>query len=237
MTARRESPPPTQSETWDETADKAAFVKLASVGERFTPLFGLEEADHPESLLFDVTGSTHLFGGEQATVDAVEAEFLRLGFRVQVALAPTVGAAWAVSHFLAKPKRATVVTAVDLSACLAPLPIHALRLPPPMIAVLHELGIQSVGQLERFPRESLPSRFGPSLLHRLDQALGRQDELISCVHPVVGQSNQEACFFGRVLYFTSGSNATMSSIPHLRSVTPAFIAGVIRSDWCIRQKL
>lgn len=60
--------------------------------------------------------------------------------------------------------------------------------------------------------------------------MSRRHQSRASRQPVVGQSNQEANFFGRVLYFNSGSNATMSSMLHLRSVTPAFMAGVIRND-------
>lgn len=182
-TSQRNSPPPTHFEPWDEHADRSALIRLASTGERFTPLFGLEDSEHPECLLFDVTGSTHLFGEEQGTVDAVEADFLRLGFRAHVAMSSTVGAAWAASHFLAQPKRARVLVMSDIALALAPLPISALRLPGSTISVLHELGVQRIGQLEKFPRESLPSRFGPSLLQRLDQALGRQEELFASLRP------------------------------------------------------
>src|SRR5258705_10721303 len=42
--------------------------------------------------------------------------------------------------------------------------------------MLHHLGIGTIGQLMKLPRASLPARFGPQLLMRLDQALGRMDE-------------------------------------------------------------
>jgi len=42
--------------------------------------------------------------------------------------------------------------------------------------MLHHLGIGTIGQLMKLPRESLPARFGQNLLMRLDQALGRVDE-------------------------------------------------------------
>ncbi len=58
------------------------------------------------------------------------------------------------------------------------LPIEALRLPPETIERLHSLGIARIEQLERLPREELTCRFGPRLIQRWDQALGRLVEPI-----------------------------------------------------------
>ena len=57
-----------------------------------------------------------------------------------------------------------------------PLPVELLRLPRETLRWLHELGIASVGQLEMLPREAFLARFGPVLLTRLDQLMGRLDE-------------------------------------------------------------
>ena len=42
--------------------------------------------------------------------------------------------------------------------------------------VLHSLGLSTIGHVAALPRETLPSRFGPELLRRLDQALGEIPE-------------------------------------------------------------
>ena len=59
---------------------------------------------------------------------------------------------------------------------LARLPIEMLRLPAENVRLLHELGIVQIRQVEALPRADLLPRFGPTLLMRLDQALGRLDE-------------------------------------------------------------
>jgi protein ImuB len=46
------------------------------------------------------------------------------------------------------------------------------------ISLLYECGLQTIGQLLELPRASLPSRFGPELLLRLDQAFGTAEELL-----------------------------------------------------------
>lgn len=50
-------------------------------------------------LMIDVTGVTHLFGGEAKMLTHVTERLTRLGFSVQAGLADTVGVAWAMSHF------------------------------------------------------------------------------------------------------------------------------------------
>jgi protein ImuB len=66
---------------------------------------------------------------------------------------------------------------------LDPLPVEALRLPDDILRTLHELDLRTIGALRRLPRDTLPSRFGPILLQRLDQALGDAPELIVPEHP------------------------------------------------------
>jgi len=64
------------------------------------------------------------------------------------------------------------------------LPIEALRLPRETVRLLHELGLARIGQLEALPREEFLSRFGPVLLRRMDQAVGRLDEPVpACALP------------------------------------------------------
>ena len=52
----------------------------------------------PESLLCDVTGCTHLWDGEERFLQAVRGYWRERGYHIQLALAGTVGAAWALAH-------------------------------------------------------------------------------------------------------------------------------------------
>jgi protein ImuB len=51
-----------------------------------------------------------------------------------------------------------------------------LRIPEETVGLLRQLGIDRIGQLEALPRGELSSRFGPGLLRRWDQAIGRLSE-------------------------------------------------------------
>ena len=171
-------------EAHNPATDLAGLRELARTCNEFSPLFGIEEAKSPECLLLDVTGCEHLFGSEQNLVDALAEDLRQRGFQVRVALAPTIGAAWAAAHGLATPHQQPTLCDIGLDEALAPLPITLLRLPLKTIEMLHELGLRRIGQVRALPRETLPSRFGPELLRRLDQAFGDAPELLVPERPL-----------------------------------------------------
>lgn len=57
----------------------------------------------PAALLIDLTGCTHLFGGEEPLLDQVEADCTDLGLSLQAGIADTVGAAWALARYAGQP--------------------------------------------------------------------------------------------------------------------------------------
>jgi protein ImuB len=105
----------------------------------------------------------------RAVIDALS----RLRLSAGVAVAPTPGAAWALASF---GENETIVCDENVATELSPLPVAALRLAEEIRESLHHLGIETIGQLTNLPRSALPARFGPTLLLRLDQALGRAQE-------------------------------------------------------------
>src|SRR5262249_47289990 len=166
----------------DPAADRAVLEQLAAGCEQFSPIVGLEE---PDNLLLDVTGLGPLFGGEQALAEQIVRAFHRRGLAVQLAIADTVGAAWAIAHYGNKKVSDTfsVVPRGKTEEFLASLPVAALRLPEETIEILSELGIERIAQLVALPRDALASRFDPQLLTRLNQALGLVPEAIVSHRP------------------------------------------------------
>lgn len=73
--------------------NREALEKLALWCERFSPTVALDESEAFDTLLLDITGLAHLFGGEAALADHVVREFDGRGFSVRVAVADTIGAA------------------------------------------------------------------------------------------------------------------------------------------------
>jgi protein ImuB len=156
----------------DPQEDQRALTRLARwLTRRFSPAVA---PDPPDSILLDVTGSHRLFGSEQRLAQFVQAELARFGIAAHVAIAPTVGAAWAVA--CEDDGDGKIVQANEIVEAISSLPPRALRLDAATAAMLEGLGIETIGQLLALPRDALPARFGASLLLRIDQALGRVAE-------------------------------------------------------------
>ncbi len=66
---------------------------------KFSPWVAREA---PDALVIDLTGCTHLFGGEEALMEQVEQDCADLGLHVRLGLADTLGAAWALARFTAQ---------------------------------------------------------------------------------------------------------------------------------------
>lgn len=159
-------------EAHDAAAAAAALARVAEWCGRWSPLVAIDGTD---GLLLDLTGATHLWGGEGGTARALLRDLSRIGHRCRLAIAPTVGAAWALARY--GDVRGVRVGMNALDVRLAPLPVESLRLEPATVLLLGRLGLKSVGALAAVPRMPLARRFTsgePSLnpLTRLDQAVG-----------------------------------------------------------------
>lgn len=146
----------------DPLGDQRFAALLRRWATRWCPWVGPET---PDGLVLDITGSAHLWGGEAALIAALRARLERAGLAVRIGLGATRGAAWARAHY-------------GEGAALEGLPVAALRLEPETVTGLQRMGLRRIGQLAESPRAPLARRFGPGLLARLDQALGRQPEQI-----------------------------------------------------------
>jgi protein ImuB len=175
----------------DPAGDLAALEKLALWAQRWGPWSAM---DPPDGLLVDVTGAAHLFGGEARLLKDVAAAFAIRGLTARAALAPTAGAAWALSHY-AHRGAAILAPGDDPLRLLADLPVAALRLDDDVLTALRRLGIKRLGELagvsgageddagrEAAARDALRRRFrgrhspAANPLLRLDQLLGKVPE-------------------------------------------------------------
>ncbi|MDX2232917.1 MAG: DNA polymerase Y family protein [Hyphomonadaceae bacterium] len=161
----------------DTVADDAALNGLARWLVRFSPAVGLHA---PDSILVDTDGCAHLWGGERAMAETIRDRLSGQGIPARVAIAGTFAAAWALAH--GHPDDLVVATA-DTGACIGPLPVSALRIDPETVQRLSALGIRRVDQLMSLPRPALMKRFGPALVLRLDQAMGRIQEVVPLLQP------------------------------------------------------
>lgn len=163
----------------------SAFEAFADWHSNASPLVSvLGEPGTFGDLVLDITGVDHLFGGEAAMLRHLLGRLRELGYRVSGAIAPTIGAAWAVSHF----SRSRIVAPEMLEAVLDALPVYGLRLSDKQIADLRQMGLTTIGAVRQRPRKPLQARFGPSLLTRIDQAFGLIEEKLTPRLPLVEQS-------------------------------------------------
>src|SRR5271155_3570824 len=76
--------------------DRKSLEALARWMIRFSPLVAIEP---PDAVVLDVTGSDRLFGGLPRLMQLISAAVTKLNLSHGIALAPTLGAAWALASF------------------------------------------------------------------------------------------------------------------------------------------
>jgi len=153
----------------DAGADSQLLESVADWCLRYTPLVA---CDPPDGLLLDTTGCAHLYGGEDALVADLSGRLERAGLAYRIAIAGSIGAAWAVAHY-GEPGS---FACGEERALLAPLPLTALRLDAGTVAALARVGLKRIGNMIDLPRAPLTARFGADLLRQLDRALGAEHE-------------------------------------------------------------
>ena len=161
----------------DAGADASLLEKIADWCLRYTPLVA---CDAPDGLLLDIGGCAHLYGGEEALVADLGRRIAQAGFAYNIAIAGTIGAAWAAAH-CGEPAS---YACGEQRALLAPLPLAALRLPADTVAALARVGLKRIGDIVDLPRSPLTARFGAQLMRQLDRALGAEHEPLNPRLPV-----------------------------------------------------
>ncbi len=175
---------------------------LSRVGEwawRYTPVVGIDLKSL--GIWMNVTGATHLFGGICAMCDALQTEFNQISVSVQIAAAPTYGAAWAFAHFSEFVSVTNFQQNRPIIMCyerailrekLGILPVAALRISEDIEAGLKQVGLEQICQLSNISAISLTTRFGSDLVQRLGQIIGDVNELqkpLTLPMPIMASKN------------------------------------------------
>lgn len=171
---------------------------LRDLGEwciRYSPMVGL---DLPDGLIIDASGCSHLWGGEERYIHHIRDQLLAKGYSVRMAMADTIGMAWALAHH---GKLQVYMVTGQSPPIFLELPVKALRIEDPVLGALHTLGLQRVRDLLALPVSALKRRFGPGLIQRIEQATGLEEEGINpvcipepyavrlpCLEPIVTQT-------------------------------------------------
>ncbi len=147
----------------------------------------------PAAIVYlDLTGCEHLFGGLEALLRTIAQILTRLRIFARLAVAPNPAAAYALTF--SPGGNIPVTQSASLRDILAPLPIDCLRLDDHPLHLLHQLGIETIGQLLKLPRNQLASRLGRGILQRIGQTLGEIAEPLvplPCGRPIEGSMDFE----------------------------------------------
>lgn len=161
-------------QVFDEIPDKAIQL-LTAIGEwgiRFTPSVAI---DPPNGIIMDISGCAHLWGGEERYFNDIVNKLRGRGYDARAGIADTIGAAWAIARF---GKGSSIIASYTHTTALLPLPAAALRLEAETLERLRKVGFRTIGSFIGIKRSALRRRFGEGLLQRIDQALGRENEVI-----------------------------------------------------------
>lgn len=134
----------------------------------------------PDKIIVNASGCCHLWGGEQAYVQHIQNRLTTLGYTIRLALASTIGMAWAQCVYGTNAK---VIPAGAEKQALASLPPQALRIPTNIVSKLYNLGIHTVQALHILPPYTVQRRFGAAVMQQLYYALGTLPEPFIPVQP------------------------------------------------------
>jgi protein ImuB len=154
---------------------------------RYTPAVAI---DGPDGLLLDVSGCAHLWGGEQQYLTGISKRLKNFGYHVHIAMADTIGAAWAIARF---GRNEIIIKTGGQTTALLSLPPSALRIGAETVEQLEKLGLRQISQFVSIPRAALRRRFGQQFLLRLGQALGYEEEMIIPVEPIEPYQERLPC--------------------------------------------
>ena len=154
----------------DASLEAAALAGLARWGGQFPPTLSLAP---PDALLLEIGGCLRLFGGLAPLLERLRHGVTELGFDPVPASAPTAAGAL----MLARSGLETHVSDhTALGQRLGQLCIDTLDTTPEVQAGLQRLGLRTLEDCLRLPRDGLARRFGQALLDRMDRALGLQPD-------------------------------------------------------------
>jgi len=142
----------------DPLADAALLTRLSGLCGDYTPSV---QCDPPQGLLLDVTGCTHLHGGEAGLRDHLLARMAAERLTIRAGLAKTPQAARALARYGGE--------------AIERLPLAALDAEPETLHALTRAGFRRIGDLAQVPRTVLAARFGMATITRLARLLGEED--------------------------------------------------------------
>jgi protein ImuB len=149
------------------------LANLESLASWAAMLSSVVSVERPESLLLEIAGSLKLFGSLEVIKTKLREELARRYRDFHLCVAPTATAAL----WLVRTASGDVLQWRHLAGRLAALPLAVTRWPPAVQALLRDLGMRTIGDCARLPRDGFARRVGRAYLLELDRAFGRSIDL------------------------------------------------------------
>jgi protein ImuB len=150
----------------DAQAERALLEAVATSAIGFTPRVVLEP---PDAVLLEVRGSLRLFGGVRRFIAQVRERLQSLGLAPLLALTPTpLASLW----FARMGEEVALRSRDGLASRLARLPLACARWPEKRLEPLAAMGVRTIGDCLKLPRDGFARRFAPQMLRALDRAVG-----------------------------------------------------------------
>ncbi len=184
--------PSAHVEPFDPIRDCRALYKLAVRCLRFSPLVGLDHelfVGRAQGTLEEVSPLHYGITIDLTGTDTLHGEISKFALHLHdffkgtaiIAIAPTFGAAWALSRYSASGAPRIIINKQEIIHALSPLSVASLRIPGASIDLLRDVGIAHIGDLTYLPRHTIGQRFGKFVTYRLDQAFGDLEERLHTV--------------------------------------------------------
>lgn len=159
-----------------EIFDKV-IQKIAEWFIRYSPVVA---TDPPDGIMINATGCAHLWETEEKYLSDISHRLKTMGYTVRVAMAGTIGTAWAMCRY---GDERLVENGNEIHA-LSRLPSVSLRISDEANERLLKLGLDRVKDFFSMPISVLRRRFGNDFIKRLRQALGYESEILYPIIPI-----------------------------------------------------
>lgn len=151
----------------DPLRDAAFLRTLQRWCGKFTPWSAIAGED---TLILNITGCAHLFGGEAALAQIIVEELIHMGVEARLGVADTKGASIAAAQF--GSGEITIIETGKTRAQLTGFPIDALSAGRQTLFDLKRLGIKHIGDLYPLKSADLARRFGFTFVRAYEKLMG-----------------------------------------------------------------
>jgi protein ImuB len=162
----------------DPDLEAEALKSIATWAGQFSSYISLADSiSGPDAVLLEVEGSVKLFGDLSSLLQQAQGGIAALGYDARMAVAPTPLASRLLARsrwYRGNNKSPVVVTQLEkLTQPLGRLPVSYLEFDNKTQQALSGMGIDTIADCLRLPRDGLARRFGKEFLYRLDRLTGK----------------------------------------------------------------